>query len=147
MSDVIDLPADFEPDPIEIDPRPCEHCGLLLDDHFTIDGPEGPEHFCHPLDVALQLRALRLQEAWERADARDSWNHTGDPAPPASVRNSDISAKPANAPRPYHTPQSTINAFLYVARNHDAAYVAKWLANHPQDVAFLTKLWEGKNGN
>jgi hypothetical protein len=39
-----------------------------------------------------------------------------------------------------------IDAFLYVARNHDADYIAKWLTAHPRDVETLTKLWKAKNG-
>ena len=96
-------------DPLEIDSRPCEHCGLLLDDHFTIDGPEGPEHFCQPLDVALQLRALRLQEIWERADSRDRWRHTGEAPPEVGIPTTAVK-------QPYRTPPSVIDAFKYVVR-------------------------------
>ena len=56
----------------------------------------------------------------------------------------DKSAKPTAAP--YRTPQSVIDAFLYVARNHDAEYLARWLEDHPRDIATLNKLWEAKNG-
>jgi hypothetical protein len=122
--------VELESDPIEIDPPTCEQCGCVIED----------------LEALIYLRAADLVAQWERADPRDAWRLTGDPAPPASVRNSDISANPANAPRPYRTPQATIDAFLYVARNHDVDYVARWLENHPQDVATLTKLWEAKNG-
>jgi len=56
----------------------------------------------------------------------------------------DKSAKPTAAP--YRTPQSVIDAFLYVARNHDSEYLARWLADHPRDIANLNKVWEAKNG-
>ena len=56
----------------------------------------------------------------------------------------DKSAKPTAAP--YRTPQSVVDAFLYVARNHDSEYLARWLADHPRDIATLNKLWEAKNG-
>ena len=42
----IAVPADIEPEPIEIDPRPCELCGLTIDRHQIVDNGEGPEFFC-----------------------------------------------------------------------------------------------------
>ena len=54
--------------------------------------------------------------------------------------------KPEKANATYRTPQSVIDAFLYVARNHDAEYLARWLKDHPRDIATLNKLWEAKNG-
>ena len=122
------MPADIEPDPIEIEF--CERCSSVFED----------------LEEVIYLRAADMVAQLELADPRDAWRHTGDQAPPTSVRNSDISAKPANAPPPYRTPQATIDAFLFVARNHDAAYLARWLDDHPKDIATLTKLWETKNG-
>jgi hypothetical protein len=122
--------ADIERETIEIDQPTCEQCGCVIED----------------LEALISLRAAELITQWELADARDSWRHMGEAPPPANVRNSTVSAKPANALRPYRTPQSVVNAFLYVARNHDEAYLARWLENHPQDIAFLTKIWEAKNG-
>lgn len=46
--------------------------------------------------------------------------------------------------RPYHTAQSTIDAFWYVVRNESAEYLADWLDRHPKDDAFLRKLWRAK---
>jgi hypothetical protein len=127
---------------IALDPRPCEHCGLTLDDHFTVDQGDGPEHFCQPLDVVLHLRAAALQEAWERADPRDAWMHTGEPPPPDSVRNGPQAEPCRQSNRPA---QSTVDAFLHLAR-HDRGRLAAWLANHPQDVrGELFKLWESKS--
>jgi hypothetical protein len=125
VSDVLDItPADIEPEPIEIEF--CERCGCLFED----------------LEELIYLRAADMVTRLELADPRDAWRHTGETAPPASVRNSET--RPG--PRPYTTPQSTIDAFLFVARNHDAAYLARWLDDHPKDIATLTKLWETKNG-
>jgi hypothetical protein len=128
MSDVIDMPADIEADP-ELIER-CELCGYIIED----------------LEELIYLRAADLLAQLELADPRDAWRHTGEAAPPASVRNSDISGTPANAPRPYRPVASSIEAFLFVARNYDAAVLARWLDGHPQDVEFLTRLWETKNG-
>jgi hypothetical protein len=90
------------------------------------------------LDVeeVIFLRADELVALWELADPRDCWRYTNE-LPPVEP--------PAKA-NPYRTPQSTIDAFLYVARNHDADYLARWLEKHPQDAAALIKLWEAKNG-
>jgi hypothetical protein len=124
------------PSPIEIDPRPCEHCGLTIDRHNMVDDGDGPEFFCRDGDDIVRR--------WELADPRDSWRHTGEKPPLAHVRNSDVGAKPAR-PEPYRTAQSTIDAFWHVVRNHDDVYLAAWLKRHPADAAFLIRLWEAKN--
>jgi hypothetical protein len=127
-------------DPIEIDPRPCEWCGLTIDQHHMVDDGEGPEFFCEemPWDYAADL-----VRGWQLADGRDAWRVTGEAPPPANVRNSDISTKPI-APRLYRTPQSTIDAFLHVARNESTAYLADWLARHPLDAPHLQKIGKEK---
>jgi hypothetical protein len=165
----------FELDPIAIDPRPCEFCGLPLEQHVTIDGREGPEHFCPDpcLDCGLTLdrhecvvtdagpefRCLALPELerraelrrqeeiaamverMERADPRDRWKHTGEPPPPPEVRNGPM---PAATPKPYRTPQATVDAFWYVVGLDDLERLAKWLDDHPRDKPTLLKLLESK---
>jgi hypothetical protein len=126
---------------VTLDPRPCEHCGLLLNDHFTVEGPEGPEHFCQPLDVAIHLRALRLQESWERSDPRDAWMHTGEAPPPASVRNGSGAPPARQSKRPA---QSTIDAFLYLVSLKDPDRLVAWLKDRERDRPFLLKLLEAK---
>ena len=126
----------LEPEPIEIDPRPCGLCGRTIDQHECVDTGEGPEFFCYPDDDIVTR--------WELADPRDAWRHTGEPPPPASVRNSDISARPADKPQPYRTPQSVVDAFFYMLKTKDAAGIAEWLAAHPQDERYLQKIWEQK---
>jgi hypothetical protein len=123
--------------PIEIDPRPCELCGRTIDRHDMVDHGDGPEFFCYPDDDIVTC--------WELADPRDAWRHTGEAPPPASVRNSDIAAKPASAPKSYRTPQPTIDVFWYVASLDDPDYLARWLDQHPRDEKFLCKLWKAKN--
>ena len=129
-------PAEIEPNLISIDPRPCGLCGRTIDQHECVDDGEGPEFFCYPDDD--------LVKQWELADPRDRWKHTGEPPPPASVRNSDISARPADKPQQYRTPQATVDAFFYVLKTKDAAGIAEWLAAHPQDERHLQKIWEQK---
>ncbi len=47
-------------------------------------------------------------------------------------------------PRPYRTPQSTVDAFWYVVRNESPARLKCWLAEHPDDSGYLERLWEAK---
>jgi hypothetical protein len=120
------LPAGFEIDQIKIDPRPCELCGCTIED----------------LEELIYLRAADLIAEWERADPRDRWRHTGEAPPPDSVRNGPAPEPCRQSTRPA---QSTIDAFLHLAR-HNRSRLAAWLANHPQDVrGELFKLWESKS--
>jgi hypothetical protein len=120
----------LEPEPILIDPRPCELCGRTIDQHECVDDGDGPEFFCYPDDG--------LVTQWEVADPRDAWRHTGE-APPIPSR---VQERQSDR---YRTPQSTIDAFWYVVRLEDADYLKRWLAQHPRDAEALCKLWEGKN--
>lgn len=126
MSDVIDLPPDIEPAPIEIEL--CELCGCAIED----------------LEELIYLRAADLTAQWERADPRDAWRHTGEQPPPASVRNSDISGRSASASQPYRTPQATVDAFLFVAALDDPERLKRWLSDHERDAAFLLKIWKAR---
>lgn len=79
--------------------------------------------------------AARLVRDWELADPRDRWRWTGEPPPlaPAEIVKE----------RPYRTPQATVDAFFFVARNEPGRLRA-WLENHPRDAAFLHRLWKEK---
>jgi hypothetical protein len=129
------------PLPIEIDPRACGLCGLTIDRHRMVDDGEGPEFFCQDVPVdeltldELERRAeLRRQEEiaamvrdWERMDAAEA-----SPKRPPPMRE-------------YRTPQSTIDAFWYVASLDDPEHLSRWLDDHPRDVPTLQKLWEMKH--
>jgi hypothetical protein len=119
MSDVIDLPVDIEPAPIEIER--CELCGCAIED----------------LEELICLRAADLVAQWELADPRDAWRHTGE-QPPRPI----VEAR--SAPEPYRTPQATIDAFWYVVRLADPLRLGAWLDDHPKDEFFLLKLLESK---
>ncbi|HEY5036067.1 MAG TPA: hypothetical protein VII74_02920, partial [Chthoniobacterales bacterium] len=54
--------AELEPDPIEIDPRPCTVCGLKIDRHEMVDDGEGPEFFCLSPDELMLLELERRAE-------------------------------------------------------------------------------------
>ena len=45
-------------------------------------------------------------------------------------------------PRPYRTPQSTIDAFWYLVRLGDEPRLKAWLEARPQDRQTLRKLYE-----
>ena len=96
-----------------------------------VDDGEGPEFYCSD-------EGADLVRQWELGDQRDRWKHTGE-APPKPAAE----ARPS--PRPYSTPQSTIDAFWSVTRNNDAENLSRWLLRHPMDARTLHKLWEGKN--
>jgi hypothetical protein len=128
-----------EPSPIEIDPRPCDWCGLTIDQHVMVDGGDGPEFFCQDISSS----ASNLVSQWGMQDSRDAWRHTGEAPPPAAFRNA-APGPPASVREYYRTPQATIDAFFYVARTKDAAGIADWLADHPRDARHLHKLWKQK---
>jgi hypothetical protein len=129
--------ADLEPAPIELDPRPCELCGLTVDRHDMVDHGDGPEFYCadvSPDDMTLlelERRAeLRRQEdvaaILARMDAVDR------PAKP-----------PARAePEPYRPAQSTVAAFRYLTAAGDIGRIREWLADRPKDAPLLLAMFE-----
>jgi hypothetical protein len=133
--------AELEPQPIEIDPRACDWCGLTIDEHLMVDDGDGPEFFCQE----IHPHAADLVRQWEMQDPRDAWRHTGEIPPPVAFRNADFPGTPAPIRQHYRTPQATIDAFFYVAGLNDAEYLKRWLKQHPRDAETLCKLWEGKN--
>ena len=137
------MTAALDHDPLAIDSRTCAHCGATMDKHRMVDDGDGPEFFCCDLEETGDAAAIVAR--WEMSYVRDRWKYTGEPMPPDAVRNADIIPL-KTALRRYRTAQSTIDAFWYVVRNHDDAYLAKWLERHPADEAFLMQLWEVKNG-
>jgi hypothetical protein len=128
----------IEANPLQIDPRPCELCGRTIDQHQCVDHGEGPEFFCWDDDDIVT--------SWELADPRDAWRRTGEPPPAASVRNSDIAAKPARAPQPYHPAQSTVDAFRFLTGAGDVGKVRQWLADRPKDAPALSAFTSGAPG-
>jgi hypothetical protein len=83
--------------------------------------------------------AAQLMRQWDFADPRDSWKHTGDRPPADSVRNSDISGKPAIKPRRNGPAQSTIDAFWCVVHTGEAKRLSDWLLDHSDVAAALLK--------
>jgi hypothetical protein len=133
-------PEQIELAPLEIDSRPCEECGLTLDRHRRVDTPEGPEFFCIPPDEmdidelerrAELIRQIEIAAILARMEAMDL-DEAPEPVKPVAKQS-------------YRVPQSTIDAFFYVASLNDAEYLKRWLEQHPRDAETLCKLWEGKN--
>lgn len=79
--------------------------------------------------------ALCLVREWELADPRDRWRWNGEMKPPPQVKVTEKA--------PYRTPQSTINAFLFVLGTGDVDHLSTWLALHPADAPYLLRLYEG----
>ena len=116
-----------------IDTRLCEHCARTIDQHQRVDTERGPEFYCYyDNDIVT---------CWELADPRDAWRHAGEVPP----KNCSPSEPFFFRKRPYSTPKSTIDAFWHVCRLGDTDHLARWLEQHPRDVAFLQKLWEAKH--
>jgi hypothetical protein len=145
----------IEPDPIEVDPRPCQLCGLTIDRHEIVDDGEGPEHYCpEPDELTLdelerraelvrQIEVSAIVRSMELNDERDCWRHTGEP-PPDAFRNGDFPGTPAPIRQHYRTPQSTIDAFWFVVGLCNPERLKSWLGDRPKDAPFLLKLLEGK---
>jgi hypothetical protein len=136
--------APIEPDPLEMDPRSCELCGLTADRHEMVDDGEGPIFYCPDLSPdemtldELERRGdLRHQEdiaailaRWEAMD--EAMDRARQPAP---ARAASEPSRPA---------QSTVDAFFYLVGTDDIDRLKAWLLNHPRDVPFLLKLLESK---
>jgi hypothetical protein len=127
----------IEPDPIEIDPRPCVLCGRTIDLHEMVDEGDGPIFFCFELSpemtlAELECRAeLRRQEEvaaiFARLEAMD------DPSKRPPLRTE---------PDPYRPAASTVSAFWHLVGVRDPERLREWLGNHPQDAPTLIQLLE-----
>jgi hypothetical protein len=95
-----------------------------------------PDDIAEEIERLIYLGASAAVEQLELADPRDRWRHTGEQQPRIEPAHS--------APRPYHTPRSTVDAFWYVVSLADPARLAAWLDDHSQDAPFLLRLMEGK---
>jgi hypothetical protein len=136
-------PGQFEHDPIEIDPRACDFCGLTVDRHDMVDCGDGPIFYCADLSPdemtleELERRAeLRRQEEVAAIFARLEAMDDPSKRPPVALRSEA---------EPYRPARSTVDAFLHVVRLDDADYLRRWLARHPLDAPHLLEIWKRKN--
>jgi hypothetical protein len=81
--------------------------------------------------------AREIIKRWEYEDRRR----------PARTDEDQMSNVLTFRPRPYRTPEATVDAFFYVVRFGDAPRLAAWLDDHPRDREFLINLLKDvKNG-
>jgi hypothetical protein len=93
---------------------------------WNINYPPGMSRY----DELALLRAYRIEELHPDEVSEAILSHVDEDEPKK---------------REYRTPQSTVDAFWYVARNHDADCLARWLRDRPQDAGYLRKLLAEKS--
>jgi hypothetical protein len=86
--------------------------------------PEADDELNEACEAEIMLAAADLVRRWESA-------YKPRPEPPRRAE-------------PFRPAESTVQAFWYVARNHDADYLAAWLAKHPDDRPHLFRIWKAK---
>jgi len=126
--------APIDLDLLEIDPRPCELCGLTIGRHEMVDHGEGPEFFC----ADLSPDEMTLPELERRAELRRQEEIA---AILAAMRECPPLA-PRSEPEPYRPAQSTVDAFRLLAARADVGHLKAWLADRPKDAPLLLALLE-----
>jgi hypothetical protein len=133
-------PINGEPNPIEIDPRPCELCGLTIDRHDMVDHGEGPEFFC--ADVSPD--DMTLDELERRAELRRQEEVAAIFAGLEAMDDPSKRLPPRAEPKPYCPAASTVSAFWFVVGLNDPDRLKAWMRLHPTDAPTLLKLLEDK---
>ena len=90
----------------------------------------------------IQKETSRIVAQWERAYRE---KHPSEPPKPAFDKfdkrvTLEALVNHIERERRLTTAQSTIDAFWYVVRNHDDAYLQSWLDRHPDDAGHLLGL-------
>jgi hypothetical protein len=134
------LPGEIEPDPINLDPRPCEFCGLTIDRHDMVDHGEGPEFYC--ADVSPD--DMTLDELERRAELRRQEEVAAIFARLEAMDDPSKRLPPRAEPKPYCPAASTVSAFWFMVGLSDPKRLAAWLDAHPNDEIFLLNLLESK---
>ncbi len=137
----IAAPAMLEPEPIEIDPRPCELCGLTVDRHEMVDHGEGPIFFC----VDLSPDEMTLDELERRAELRRQEEAAAIFARLEAMDDPSKRLPLRSEPEPYHPAQSTVAAFRYLTAAGDIGRIREWLAERTEDAPHLLALLEGQD--
>jgi hypothetical protein len=124
-----------EPRPIELDPRPCQLCGLTIDRHEMVDDGEGPEFFCLDWfadELTLPELERRAELRWQEEAAAIMARWEAMDGPGASPRE----------PEPYQPAKSTVDAFRLVVAAGDVGRLKAWLADRPKDAPLLLAMLE-----
>jgi hypothetical protein len=132
------IPTELAPDPINLDPRPCELCGLTIDRHEMVDHGEGPEFFC----ADLSPDEMTLPELERRAELRRQEEVAAILARMDALAGPVDLAPVVREPEPYRPAASTVDAFRFVAATGDVARLKTWLADRPKDAPLLLALLE-----
>lgn len=127
--------------PIELDPRPCEFCGLTIDRHDMVDHGEGPEFYC--ADVSPD--DLTLPELERRAELRRQEEVAAIFARLEAMDDPSRRLAPRSEPEPYYPPQATVAAFRCLTAAGDVGRIREWLADRPKDAPHLLALLEGQD--
>src|ERR1700752_3108188 len=62
-----------EPDPIELDPRPCDYCGLTIAQHPRVHDGDGPVFYCQLIEPGVGVRgSLTRLPARKTISAKDT---------------------------------------------------------------------------
>jgi hypothetical protein len=134
------IPADLEPAPIELDPRPCGLCGLTIDRHEMVDHGDGPEFYC--ADVSPD--EMTLDELERRAELRREEDVAAIFARLEAMDDPSKRLPPRAGPEPYHPAQSTVDAFRLLTAAGDVTRLREWLADRPKDAPYLLALLESQ---
>jgi hypothetical protein len=126
-------------DPIGIDPRPCEWCGLTIDRHRMVDHGEGPEFFC----ADISPDEMTLLELERRADLIRQEEVAAIFARLEAMDDPSKRLPPRSEAAPYRPAQSTVAAFWHVVALDDLERLKAWLADRRDDAPFLLALLEG----
>ncbi|MBR0974088.1 hypothetical protein JQ572_26130 [Bradyrhizobium japonicum] len=109
----------------------------LVDEHGQDEVQRCMSEAFMPLPELPSDYAAQLVRQWELDDPRDRWRWTGEMQPAPQAEPKQV--------RAYKPADSTIDAFAYVVRLGDPAYLATWLASHPADAPHLMRLYEAKH--
>jgi hypothetical protein len=129
-------PTHPTPAPIEMDPRPCELCGLTVDRHEVVDDGDGPIFYC----LDLSPDEMTLPELERRAELR----RQEDVAAILASMPDSPPLVPRSEPEPHRPAQSTVDAFWCVVGLGDAEHFKAWLRDRPKDTPYLLELLETK---
>jgi hypothetical protein len=132
------IPTELAPDPINLDPRPCELCGLTIDRHEMVDLGEGPEFFC----IDFSPDELTLDELERRAELRCQEEVAAIFARLEAADDPSKRLPPRSAPEPYRPAKSTVDAFRLLAAAADIERLKVWLGDRPKDAPLLLALLE-----
>jgi hypothetical protein len=124
--------------PIKIDPRPCEHCGLTIDRHRRDDADEGPEFFC----ADISPDEMTIDELERRADLIRQEEVAAIVARLEAMDDPSKRLPPRSVAAAYRPARSTVDAFRYLVTAGDVERLKAWLVDRPKDAPYLLSLLE-----